>query len=143
MSRAEREAFLSELHLGVFAVANGASGPLAAPVWYGYEPGGDIWFSTGRSSLKAKLIQPGSRVSFVVQDETPPYRYVSVEGPVTLEDCDYERHLRTVAVKYLGPEGGEQYLRGTGGPAHVAENVVVRITPETWRTQDYTKVSWD
>lgn len=139
MTKAGRESFLSGLHVGIVVIANGDAGPLAAPVWYGYEPGGDAWFATGRNSQKARLLSPGKRATLIVQDEAPPYRYVSIEGPVALEDCDYERHIKAMAYRYLGPEQGERYLEMNGRDAQVAGSIVVRIRPEKWRTQDYGK----
>ena len=141
MTRAEREAFLAGLHVGIVAVADGERGPVAVPVWYIYEPGGVVWFSTGKGSQKAKLLESARRASFCVQTEAAPYQYVSVEGPVTLGPCDYERHLRPMAIRYLGERGGEAYLRSTGGASHAGDNVVVSIRPKTWRTQDYGKLS--
>ncbi len=48
MTRAEREAFLADLHIGVISIADGEHGPLTCPVWYAYEPGGEIGLVTGR-----------------------------------------------------------------------------------------------
>jgi hypothetical protein len=141
MTKSEREAFLAGLHVGIVAVADGAKGPIAVPVWYIYEPGGDVWFSTGKNSAKAKLLEEAGRGSFCVQTEEAPYQYVSIEGPVSLEPCDFETHLRPMAIRYLGEQGGEAYLRRTGGPEHAGDNVVIRIRPETWRTQDYGKMA--
>jgi PPOX class probable F420-dependent enzyme len=139
MTREEREAFLEGLHVGIVTVADGDRGPIAAPVWYGYDKGGDVWFATARGSLKARLIEASGRAGFCIQTETPPYKYVSIEGPATLDACDYERHLAAVAQRYLGEAGGEAYLRSQGGPERAGDNVVVRIRPETWRTVDYGK----
>ena len=36
MSRSEREAFLTEVHVGIIAIAEQGRGPLAVPVWYAY-----------------------------------------------------------------------------------------------------------
>ncbi|MFC7940793.1 pyridoxamine 5'-phosphate oxidase family protein, partial [Streptomyces sp. NPDC057387] len=30
--------------------------PLAVPIWYAYEPGGDLWIMTGRDSRKGVAI---------------------------------------------------------------------------------------
>ena len=38
MTRAEREAFLAGVHVGVLSIPEPGRGPLAAPIWYGYEP---------------------------------------------------------------------------------------------------------
>ena len=50
MTKAEREVFLAAEHVAVVSVAEEGRGPLAAPVWYAYEPGGEPWFATGRTS---------------------------------------------------------------------------------------------
>ena len=59
MTREEREAFLADVHIGVVSVADGERGPLTAPVWYAYEPGGEILFVTGSESLKANVVKSG------------------------------------------------------------------------------------
>jgi nitroimidazol reductase NimA-like FMN-containing flavoprotein (pyridoxamine 5'-phosphate oxidase superfamily) len=48
MTHAERDAFLAGVHVGVLSIPEPGRGPLAAPIWYGYEPGGEIWLVTGR-----------------------------------------------------------------------------------------------
>ena len=52
MTRAEREAFLAAVHVGVISLADGERGPLTVPIWYGYEPGGELWIVTDRDSRK-------------------------------------------------------------------------------------------
>lgn len=142
MTREEREAFLAETRVAIVSVEDPGRGPLAVPVWFRYEPGGELYFVTGRDSEKVARIARAGRASLCVQTETPPYRYVSVEGAAALAGPpDYERDLRAVAVRYLGETLGERYLESTGGEAARAESVLVRITPERWRTVDYGKGS--
>jgi PPOX class probable F420-dependent enzyme len=137
MSRAEREAFLAGQHVGVLAVADDAGGPpVTAPVWYLYEPGGDVVLSTGRGSVKARLLATAGRASFCVQREELPYAFVTVEGPVEVGDHDAELRAR-LAERYLG-ELAATYLQATEGE----DSVRVRLTPERWRTQDYGHVSF-
>jgi len=139
MTRQEREAFLAGLHIGVLSLPDRGRGPLSAPVWYTYEPGGEIVFVTGRSSRKAALLKDGGRVSFVVQAEALPYKYVSVEGPVTgIETADTDADVRPIAHRYLGSENGDAYIEATrdGDPRG---EIVVRIQPERWLTVDYAK----
>jgi hypothetical protein len=42
MSRAEREAFLADTHVGVVSISEDRRGPLTVPVWYRYTPGGEV-----------------------------------------------------------------------------------------------------
>src|SRR5512143_2266431 len=94
MSRAKREEFLAATRVGVVSIAEPGRGPLAVPVWYRYTPGGTLRFVTGANSRKARLLRDAGRIGLCVQSETPPYQYVSVEGPVTLGTPDPELDVR-------------------------------------------------
>jgi len=141
MSRAEREAFLAAVRVGVISIADGERGPLTVPIWYGYEPGDDLWIVTDRESRKGKRLLGVDRFSLCVQTETAPYKYVSVEGPiVALERADRERHTRVLAHRYLGKAGGDAYIAATSGADDPDDgSIVVRMRPERWLTVDYRK----
>lgn len=138
MSRAECEAFLAATHVAVVSVAEPGRGPLAVPIWYGYASGEEIRFVTGGSSRKARLIRAAGRVTLCVQSETLPYRYVSVEGPVTIGTPDFERDVRAIARRYLGPEMGETYLAATA--AEREGSILVSLRPVRWLSVDYGKL---
>ena len=140
MSKPEREAFLADVHVGVISIAEPGRGPLTAPIWYGYEPGGELWIVTERESRKGRLLQRAARFSLCAQSEQPPYKYVSVEGPVTaIVPSDVERDERPLARRYLGRELGDRYLEATGGAEARAANIRVALRPERWLTTDYAK----
>jgi PPOX class probable F420-dependent enzyme len=140
MTRTEREAFLASVHVGVISIAEPGRGPLSAPIWYGYEPGGELWIVTERGSRKGRLLERAGRLSLCAQTEQPPYKYVSVEGPVTaIVPSDLERDERPLAHRYLGRELGERYLEQTGGAQARAANVRVTMRPERWLSVDYGK----
>jgi nitroimidazol reductase NimA-like FMN-containing flavoprotein (pyridoxamine 5'-phosphate oxidase superfamily) len=140
MSKDEREAFLAALHVGVISLTDEGRGPLTVPIWYAYEPGGEVRVLTDRDSRKGRLMQPGRRVSLVAQNEQMPYAYVSVEGPiVSIEPCDRDRDALPMAQRYLGAELGRQYVAATSGEREAGGSVLVRIRPERWLTVDYGK----
>jgi len=140
MTHAEREAFLADVRVGVLSIPEPGRGPLAAPIWYGYEHGGEIWLVTGRDSRKGRLLASGLRVAFVVQSEAPPYRYVSVEGPVTsVAPSPGDAEERQLAHRYLGREAGDAYVASTAARRAAEPNVLVRIRPERWLSVDYRK----
>ncbi len=141
MTKTEREAFLAGAHVGVLCVARPGMGPLAVPVWYGYEPGADVRVVTAASSPKAQLIRAAGRVSLCVQSEAVPYKYLTVEGPTTIETPDFERDVREIARRYLGPDLGESYLRATEESRRAAPEILIRIRPERWRSEDFAKWS--
>jgi hypothetical protein len=47
MTKEEREAFLADVHVAVISVAEDGHGPLVVPIWYSYEPGGEVRIITG------------------------------------------------------------------------------------------------
>lgn len=81
MTKQEREKFLADLHVGIISIPEDGRGPLTVPVWYAYDPGGEVRVVTARASRKGRLLGRVRRFSLCAQTETPPYRYVSVEGP--------------------------------------------------------------
>jgi hypothetical protein len=66
--------------VAVISVADDGHGPLAVPIWYSYQPGGEVRIITGRTSRKGELLERAGRFSLCVQTETLPYKYVSVEN---------------------------------------------------------------
>lgn len=140
MTSKEREAFLADVHVAIISIADGERGPLAVPIWYDYEPGGEAWILTDRTSRKGKLLEAARRFSLCVQTEAPPYKYVSIEGSiVAIEDSDVEKHLRPMARRYLGDQLGDRYVEQTVGDRESGGGVLVRLRPEQWLTVDYSK----
>ena len=136
MSVAERQLFLSQLHVGVLALNQPGRGPLTVPVWYDYRPGEALWFITDRDSRKGRLLDIGTQISLCVQNEAPPYQYVSVEGPVTaLTPSLVDADLRPMARRYLGAVQGDAYAAG----AKDGDSVVVRMRCARWLSVDYSR----
>jgi hypothetical protein len=140
MTKEEREAFLAEPWIAVVSIPEEGCGPLTVPVWYFYEPGGDVRIWTSHNSRKAKLLETAKRMSVCVQDPRPPYKYVSIEGPVSIEPVQFTRDVCPLAYRYFGGEGGERYLESLGGAAGVVNDILVCVKPERWRTVDYSKL---
>ena len=137
MTREEREQFLAGAHVGVLSVAaEGGGGPLAVPVWYSYQPGGPVSVITGAGTRKAAAIRAAGRFSLCAQDERPPYKYVTVEGPVIIEEASQAERLE-LARRYLGAEGADAYIAANP----TGTQIMVRMTPEHWLTADHSKVS--
>jgi len=139
MTRAEREAFLSDLHVGVIAIERAGRPPLCVPIWYDYDPAVGVWVITGEDSQKGRALAEARRFALCAQSEKPPaYRYVSVEGPVvSVRPADLERDRRPMARRYFGTELGDRYVAGS---AESDEARVFTMRPERWRTVDYAKL---
>ena len=139
MTTAERERFLSEVRVGILSIPEAGHGPLSVPVWYLYEPGGDVRIMTGRKTRKARLLQAAGRATLCVQEPAPPYQYVTIEGPAVIEPAEPERDLRPLAYRYLGAEAGERYVVDSAARREEGGDILVRIRPERWLSEDYSK----
>jgi PPOX class probable F420-dependent enzyme len=135
MSSDEREQYLADVHVGVIAVERPDRAPLSVPIWYGYEPGGELVVFTTEGSVKEKLIRAAGRFSITAQDEQPPYKYVTAEGDVTEIAPADEAEARKIAIRYLGEEAGNQFADENSSPSSVA----IRMRPQRWLSTDYSK----
>lgn len=135
MTTAEKQTFMADLHVGVIGLNEPGSGPLTVPIWYDYEPGGLLWFITGTNSRKGALLEVGSRLSMAAQTEEAPYRYVSVEGPITEIVPSDADTLLAMAVRYLGEKQGAAYANASG----LENQITVKVQPERWLAVDYSK----
>ena len=133
MTKSEREAFLADVHVGVLAVDEPGRGPLSLPIWYLVD-GEEIVISMAPGSLKARLLEAAGRATMTIQTEDPPYKYASIEGPVTIVPAAHDPLV--LASRYLGPELGRWYVDNQAD----ADAVNVRLRPEHWRTYDFAKV---
>ena len=131
----EREFYLSEVHIGVLSVPRQGRGPLSAPIWYDYSLGGDVVMFIDKHSVKSGYLKQVERISLCVQNEDPPYVYVSVEGPFQLSEAHKARHL-AVAVRYLGEQRGKEWMDKFG---YEEDSYMLSMKPESWLTKDYRK----
>ncbi|NLE82112.1 MAG: pyridoxamine 5'-phosphate oxidase [Rhodococcus sp.] len=138
MSTSERETFLADLHIGVIAVDRDGRAPLAVPIWYFYEPGGDVWVWTENGTVKEKLIRASGRYSLVAQNEAPPYSYVSVEGPAEFQESPSADDVRPLVRRYLSEDDTTQFLEQMFND----RAVIIRMRPEHWLSVDYSKVGF-
>ncbi len=134
MSKQERDDFLAALHVGVLAVERPDGPPLVTPVWYRYIAGGAVEFNTTGSTEKAKLLERSGHATLCAQREEYPYAYVTVDGPVEIEETDRATRV-DIATRYLGTEIGTEYVDGSPD----ADDLVIRLRPARWRTADFSK----
>jgi PPOX class probable F420-dependent enzyme len=122
----ERTFLLYGTRTGKLATVRKDGRPHVVPVWFTLD-GDTIVFTTGEHSVKAANIRRDPRVSFCVDDETPPYAYILIEGIATLsEDLEALREWATaVGGRYMGLDQAEAFGKRNGVPGEL----LVRITP--------------
>lgn len=136
LSREDREKFLAEPLVAALAVDAGEDGraPLTVPIWYQYEPGGDIWVMTARDSRKAKAIEAAGRFTLMVDRVEPTVRYVSVEGPVVESVPATKEQLVEISARYLDPAKVDAYV-DFAWKEH-GDQLVIRMRPQRWISSD-------
>lgn len=142
MTKEEREAFLGEPRVAILSIPEDGRGPQSSPVWYAYEPGGDVVFVTQDITRKAALLSAanGVRVSLTVQEATRPYRYVSVEGPVvSVEKGDLYRDLVPIAARYLDAADVQAFTDNMKASFEKTGRLKITVRPERWLSTDHRK----
>jgi len=133
MTRDEWLAFLeSPVRPGVLATVRADGRPHTAPVWYALDPDSlgagavpTLLFTTGASTLKGRNIARDPRVSLCVQDDRPPFSYVSVSGVAVLSDdhTDVRLWAGRIGGRYMGADRADEYGDRNGVPGEL----VVRL----------------
>lgn len=127
MTTEERRSFLLDgTRTGKLALARDDGRPHVTPIWFLLD-GDDVVFTTFRASLKAKTIARNPQVCLCVDDQTPPYSYVMVEGVAETDDdpAGLLDWATKIAARYMGPDLAEKYGERNAVPGEL----VVRIRP--------------
>jgi PPOX class probable F420-dependent enzyme len=86
--------------------------PHVMPIWFVLD-GQDLVFMTGRETVKGRALARTGVASVCVDDDRPPYSFVTVSGPVAIS-VDLTEMLPfsiRIAARYMGDELAEQYGR--------------------------------
>lgn len=127
MGAEERRAFLSSgTRTGKLATVRPDGRPHVQPIWFVLD-GDDLVFMTGARTVKGRNLRRDPRASLVVDDETPPFAYVRVDGRVELsEDLDLMLEWSTrIAHRYMGAAQADAYGRRNAVPGEL----LVRLAP--------------
>jgi PPOX class probable F420-dependent enzyme len=127
MTKAEyREFLLRGTKTGKLATVRRDGRPHVVPIWYDLD-GDTLVFTTGEESVKYKSMKRDPRVSLTVDDQTPPYSYVMIEGTVSFSEDPGEllRWATRIGGRYMGADQAEAYGKWNSTPGEV----IVRIIP--------------
>jgi PPOX class probable F420-dependent enzyme len=101
--------------------------PHVAPIWYDLDADGTIVFTTGADTVKGRNLRGDGRVMLCVQDDQPPFSFVTVEGRAELSD-DPEP-LREWAIRIGGRYMGDDRAEEFGSRNAVPGELLVRVAP--------------
>jgi PPOX class probable F420-dependent enzyme len=138
MSKAEIGRFLMRgTFTGKLATVKKDGSSHVVPIWFvldnrnssrGGKIVGDIILTTGDTSVKAQNIRRDNKVSICVDDQTPPFSFVTIFGTAKIHPYKQKEVLRwatKIAERYMGKDNAEAY-----GKRNSEEGLVlVRIKP--------------
>ena len=127
MTEQEWRAFVIEgTRTAKVATARKDGRPHVVPVWFVLD-GEDVVFTTAATSIKGAALRRDRYACLCVDDQTPPFSFVMVEGPVELSsDLDELRRVATrIGERYMGQERAEEF----GARNTAAGELVVRLRP--------------
>jgi PPOX class probable F420-dependent enzyme len=113
-------------HTAKLAVVRLDGSPHLAPVWIDRD-GDQIVFMTSADTIKGKSILRDGRVSLCVDNEVPPFDFVTIDGTTTISTDPAELLAWSIriATRYMGADRAEEYGKRNAVPPEM----VVRVTP--------------
>ena len=127
MSDEERRAFLEHgTRTAILATTRPDGRPHVAPIWFVLD-GDDVVFTTGADTVKGRSLQRDGRVCLAVDDPTPPFAFVTIEGVATVseEPASLLDFATRIGARYMGIERAEAFGRRNGVPGEL----LVRVRP--------------
>ncbi|MEV0425752.1 PPOX class F420-dependent oxidoreductase [Micromonospora sp. NPDC050495] len=128
MTDGEWQRFVAEgTRTGKLATTRADGSPHLVPVWFVLD-GDDVLFNTGKTSVKARNLARDARAVLCVDDEHPPYAFVTLRGRVSIsEDLAEMRQWATrIGARYMGADRAAEF----GARNAVAGELLVRLRVE-------------
>jgi PPOX class probable F420-dependent enzyme len=127
MTPDEIRAFLLEgTRTAKLAVTRRDGSPHVVPVWFVLD-GDDIVFTTAANNVKGNSIRRDGRIAICVDDERPPFAFVSISGNAQWSDDldELRRWATTIGARYMGADRAVEF----GKRNAVEGEILVRVTP--------------
>ena len=148
MSKAEIGRFLMKgTFTGKLVTVKEDGSSHVVPIWFVLEKKksrdkiGNIIFTTGSTSVKANNIQRDNRISICIDDQIPPFSFVTIFGTAKIYPYKQKEVLKwatEIAERYMGKSNAEAYGRRNSEEGLV----LVRIKP-TKMIAEKDIASWD
>lgn len=113
---------------GKLGTINKDGTPHVVPIWYTVDEEDNIVFNTGGESVKAKNIRRDNRVRLCVDDQTPLFSSVLIDGIAQIERrqaSEIYKWAKIIAARYMGDDKSEAYGKRNSGEGEI----LVKIKP--------------
>lgn len=135
MSKRQIRGFLNKgTFTGKLATVRKDGSSHVVPIWFVLEYRnnevnlGNIYFTTFIGSVKAENIQRDNRLSICIDDQTPPFTFVTIHGTAKLYPYKQKEVLKwatRIAKRYVGKKDSKAYGERNSGEGAV----LVQIKP--------------
>ncbi|HLN33998.1 MAG TPA: PPOX class F420-dependent oxidoreductase [Nitrososphaeraceae archaeon] len=109
-----RNFLLKGTFTGKLGTINKNGTPHVVPIWYTLDDEDNILFNTDNNSVKAKNIKRDNRVRLCVDDQTPLFSFVTIDGVaeiISKEPKEVFKWAKIIAARYMGDDKAEEYGR--------------------------------
>jgi PPOX class probable F420-dependent enzyme len=135
MSKTQIRRFLNKgTFTGKLATVKKDGSSHVVPIWFVLEYRnnednlGNIYFTTFIGSVKTENIQRDNRISICIDDQTPPFTFVTIHGTAKLYPYKQKEVLKwatRIAKRYVGEKDSKVYGERNSGEGAI----LVRIRP--------------
>ena len=123
-----RDFLLRGTYTGKLGTINKDGTPHVVPIWYTVDKQDNVIFNTGSESVKAENIRRNNRVRLCVDDQTPLFSFVIIDGIAQIErneSSEIYKWAKIIEARYMGDDKSEAYGRRNSGEGEV----LVKIKP--------------
>ncbi|WP_328490588.1 PPOX class F420-dependent oxidoreductase [Streptomyces zaomyceticus] len=112
---------------GKLATVRDDGSPHVVPIWFLLD-GDSFVFNTGKDTVKGRNLARDGRVSLCVDDDTPPFAFVSLSGQAELtEDPAELRHWAgRIGARYMGEDRADEFGERNGVPGELLVRVRIQ-----------------
>lgn len=107
---------------GKLGTINKNGTPHVVPIWYTVDEEDNIVFNTAGESVKAKNIGRDNRVRLCVDDQTPLFSFVVIDGIAQIgrgQTSEIYKWAKIIAARYMGDDKSEAYGKRNSGEGEI------------------------
>ena len=139
MTEEEMLKFLAEgTKTGKLATVRKNGKPHTVPIWFVINHK-NLVFTTMNTSIKARNILNYPYVALTVDDQTPPYSFVTIEGKAKILDTTDEEKLKwttKIAERYMGVDLAESFGKRNAVPEEYLVSISMDKVIAYWNVSE-------
>ncbi|MFD7965588.1 PPOX class F420-dependent oxidoreductase [Streptomyces zaomyceticus] len=112
---------------GKLATVRDDGSPHVVPIWFLLD-GDSFVFNTGKDTVKGRNLARDGRVSLCIDDDRPPFAFVSLSGQAELSEDPAElRHWAgRIGARYMGEDRADEFGERNGVPGELLVRVRIQ-----------------